>query len=150
MKYAAYLLTLLWVPALCPAQAPPATRPGDAIVGEWTTENRDARVNIFRATNGKYYGQIVWLDEPNEADGRPKLDTENPDPAQRTKPILGLQILRGFEFDADDTEWTGGRVYDPESGNDYSGYLALEGPNRLKLRGYVGISWLGRTSYWTR
>ena len=62
--------------------------------------------------------------------------------------FIGLEILRNFKFDNDD-EWEGGKIYDPESGKTYSCNMSLTG-NELKVRGYVGVSLLGRTETWTR
>ena len=59
---------------------------------------------------------------------------------------MGLNILTDFVFD--DDEYKNGKVYDPKSGNTYKAYLKLVEPKKLKLRGYVGISLFGRTSYW--
>jgi uncharacterized protein (DUF2147 family) len=49
-----------------------------------------------------------------------------------------------------DGQWTGGRVYDPNSGNTYRGTITLIDADTLKLRGYVGITLFGRTEIWKR
>ncbi len=128
---------------------------GDGIVGVWNNEERDSRIEIFKCGN-KYCGKVVWMDEPvytdKDTDGRPgepRVDTKNPDPALRSRPVQGLQILYGFTF-AGGNRWTGGKVYDPKSGNTYSGNMTLVTRNQLHLRGYVGISLFGRTATWTR
>ena len=76
------------------------------------------------------------------------IDSENPSPALRKRPICGLQIGRNFRLTAPDHA-EGGRLYDPESGNTYSGSMTSEG-DLLKLRGYIGIALFGRTETWTR
>jgi uncharacterized protein (DUF2147 family) len=60
-----------------------------------------------------------------------------------------LQILRGFTY-ADDRLWSGGKIYDPKSGNDYSAKMTLVDERNLELRGYVVIPLFGRTEKWTR
>jgi uncharacterized protein (DUF2147 family) len=129
----------------------------DAIVGLWRTaptENGFARVEIVRRDDA-YFGTLVWLDEETyPADdpmaGRVKVDRENPDPALRDRTILGLEIVRGLEW-AGDGRWQGGTIYDPESGKTYKSKAELaDGGAALDLRGYIGISLLGRTSRWTR
>ena len=55
----------------------------DKVIGFWLTENDSSQVEIYKAEDGKYYGKISWLEEPNE-DGKPKMDTENPDESLRT------------------------------------------------------------------
>ena len=124
----------------------------DDILGVWLNEDKDAHINIY-SENSKYYGKIVWLKDPiDEETGKPKLDDENEDESLRNRPVMGLMLLRDFVFDGDD-EWEDGRIYDPKNGKDYSCYMAFpdeDDKNILKVRGYIGISLLGRTTYWTR
>jgi uncharacterized protein (DUF2147 family) len=128
------------------------TAEGDAIIGKWLNQEGTSHIQIFKATNGsfagKYYGKIVWLKEPLK-NGKPKVDDLNPNPAKRSVPLMNLQILKDFVYDADDKEWEDGTIYDPKNGKTYSCYMTLSG-NKLDVRGYVGISMIGRTSVWTR
>ncbi len=119
----------------------------DAILGEWLTADGKAKVLIYQCEK-LYCGKIVWLKEPVK-NGKEAVDDKNPDEKLRAQPVLGLVIVRGFEFDGDN-EWTGGKVYDPESGNTYSGKMALLEDGTLKLRGYVLIPLFGRSEVWTR
>lgn len=119
------------------------------ILGEWLNEEGDARVEMFER-NGKIYGKLSWLKDPIDEDtGKPKLDKNNADPQLQKRPLLGLEILRDFTFDGN-KEWKGGEIYDPKNGKTYSCYMAFDNPNKLKIRGFIGISLLGRTTYWTR
>ena len=131
--------------ALCTARSQEA--PADAILGEWVTADGKAHVSVYKC-DGEYCGKIGWLREP-EKDGKPVLDDKNPDERLRYQPVLGLQILRGFVFDGDD-EWAGGKIYDPESGNDYSAKITLQGSDTIKLRGYILLPMFGRTEVWKR
>jgi uncharacterized protein (DUF2147 family) len=125
------------------------------ILGVWNTEEKDAKIMIYKC-GVKYCGKIVWSKEPNyPADskegtpGTPVLDYNNPNPVLRKTPIIGLQILYDFMF-AGDNLWTGGRIYNPDNGKIYSGKMALVLPNQLNLRGFIGISLIGKTTTWTR
>ncbi len=120
----------------------------DPIEGLWYSQDSSAKIKIYLAKNGKYYGKIVWLKEPNGDDGKPKLDTKNPKAAKRTEPILDMLILRSFEKDGDD-EYDDGTIYDPKNGKTYSCIITHKG-NHLNVRGYVGISLIGRTAVWTK
>ena len=122
---------------------------GDAVVGTWKTADGKAHIQVFKA-NGKYYGKIVWLKEPNDENGKPKKDDNNPDESKRDTPILNSKILKDFEYDADDEEWEDGTIYDPKSGSTYKCTMELEDKNTLEVRGYVGFEWLGKTEVWTR
>jgi uncharacterized protein (DUF2147 family) len=128
---------------------------GDAIVGKWLNGEKTAHVDIYES-GGKYFGKIVWLKEPvYPADdkkgmaGKEKVDRENPDPAKRSQPVLGLLILRDFVF-KNNNSWEQGRIYDPKNGKDYKCRMTLKTPDALDVRGFVGFSLLGRTDNWTR
>lgn len=128
---------------------------GDAVVGMWLTKDGKARVEIVK-DGDVYDGKIVWLKEPQyPADdakgmgGQTKVDRENPDPSQRTQPIIGLPLVKGFKY-AGDNVWNDGSIYDPESGKTYSCKMTLMMDGTLRVRGYVGISLFGRTEIWTR
>jgi uncharacterized protein (DUF2147 family) len=147
------LLVALVIPAV-PAVAQGAGG-GDAIIGVWHTAEDKSQVQIFKLRN-HYFGRIISLKDPiwpaNDEmgqGGRPKTDRRNPNLELHTRPIVGLQIMHDFVLEGNN-RWGSGKVYDPESGKTYKGKLTLDNPNRLELRGYVGISLLGRTEIWTR
>ncbi len=120
----------------------------DDITGIWLTGGKEpAKIQIFK-TGDKFYGKIIWLKNPTD-NGKQKLDINNPDKEKQKGTIIGLVMLKGFKFDGDD-EWKGGDIYDPESGKTYSSYMYLRNWNTLRVRGFVGISLLGRTETWTR
>lgn len=119
----------------------------DDVIGEWYSENNESLVEMYKS-NGKYYGKITWLKEPNRK-GKPKVDDFNPDEKLRNRPVLGMVVLKDFIFDGDN-EWKDGTIYDPKSGKTYSCYMKFESKDILKIRGYIGISLIGRTTKWTR
>ncbi len=127
------------------AQSPTAPE-ADRVLGVWLTEEGTSKVEIYKCGE-QYCGKIVWLQEP-ERDGKPRVDDKNPEERLRTQPLMGLVILRGFAYD--DGDWTGGKIYDPKSGNDYTAKMKLEDENTLKLRGYVLVPLFGRTTTWKR
>jgi uncharacterized protein (DUF2147 family) len=125
------------------------------IVGVWLNAEQDARIEIAPCGE-RYCGKIVWLKEPAYPEGSregqpgtPKVDHHNPDPALRKVPIIGLEIVRDFRYAGDD-RWADGTVYDPKKGKTYQGKMTLVSPHRLDLRGFIGISLLGRSTTWTR
>jgi uncharacterized protein (DUF2147 family) len=152
MKTIGSVLGLLLL--FCTGANAQATSP-DTIVGKWLNQKQTAHIEIYK-TDGKYFGKIVWLKQPTyPADdkkgmaGKTKIDRENPDPAKRSQPVLGLVILRNFVF-ASDNLWQQGQVYDPENGKDYKCKMTLKSPDALDVRGFIGFSFIGRTENWTR
>ena len=121
-------------------------RPDD-IVGNWLNEERTGKIEIYKE-GSNYWGKIIWLKEPlDKVTGKPRTDNLNPDPKLKEAPLLGLVILKNFVFDGD-KEWNGGTIYDSKNGKTYRCYIRFESPLILKIRGYIGISLLGRTTHW--
>lgn len=124
---------------------------GDRVIGVWLTENQDSQVEVYKTPSGTFEGKLVWLEEPLDEDGKPKLDKENPERSKRTRPLLGTVLLKDFTWDAGAGEWKNGTIYDPENGRTYSAFMRLENNNTLKIRGFVmGMRFLGRSTTWTR
>jgi len=127
----------------------------DAIVGRWLNGKKTGQVEIYKE-NGKYFGKLIWLKEPvyppddrKGMAGQTKVDRENPDPSRRSQPLIGLVLLRDFDF-VRDVLWERGKIYDPENGKDYRCKMTLTSPDVLRVRGFIGISLIGRTEVWTR
>jgi uncharacterized protein (DUF2147 family) len=136
------LLTMfLATPALGSAQ------PED-LFGIWLTEGGSAKLEIFPCGD-KACGKVVWLKHPNYVNnsdgpvGMEKVDRKNSDPALRNRPIVGLKVMEGLSLEGE--WWRNGSCYDPQSGNTYQCKMRLESPSELRLRGFIGISLLGRT-----
>jgi uncharacterized protein (DUF2147 family) len=122
------------------------TRSEDAIIGEWYNTEKDGKIEIFKEGD-QYHGKLVWLQEPEE-DGQPKLDKNNADLSKRDRPLKGLRLLEDFEYRGG--TWENGTIYDPKNGKIYSSTIKLKDKDVLEVRGYVGISLIGRTVEWTR
>jgi uncharacterized protein (DUF2147 family) len=137
-------ITLLMAISFCISVS---AQKADAILGTWVNPSGQDHILIYKKGN-KYYGKLDWIKVPNDETGKPKTDKNNPDVALRSRPDLGLELLKDFTFDGDDV-YEDGTIYDPKSGKTYSCKMTIEG-NTLKIRGYVGISLFGRTEVWTR
>lgn len=120
----------------------------DALVGRWLTASGDAQVQIYPA-GGKYSGKIIWLKNPKDSSGKPETDDKNPNGALAKRPLMGLEMLKDFVY-VDDGIWEGGTIYDPKTGKSYSCKISMVNQNQLHVRGFVGISLLGRTETWSR
>lgn len=118
----------------------------DRLEGIWFNDKKDAKIQIYKAKDGKFYGKILWLKEPTK-NGKVKLDDKNPKEQLQQQPLVGLVILKGFEKDGD--TYDDGTIYDPENGKTYDCIMTLKGKT-VSIRGYIGISWIGRTTVWER
>ena len=111
----------------------------DAIVGVWLNQAKDGYVQVY-ADNGEYFGLIA---------GAPEDSARRDESKPGEKNLLGMRILKNFSYDGDGL-WQGGTVFDPDNEKTYSSKMWLVDENTLKLRGFIGISLLGRTVVWTR
>ncbi len=141
MKYSlAVGLVLLAAPAWAEALSP---------VGDWRTfddkTGRERGLVRISETKVGLDGRVLATTDPAEGQHLCERCTDD----RKNAPIIGLEILRGMRREGD--EWTGGRILDPETGSVYHCEMHLEdNGRRLVLRGYVGISWFGRSQVWIR
>ena len=121
----------------------------DAILGEWYTSDKEAVVTIF-IDGETFSGKTTWMKEPNDSNGNPKLDKENPEEKLRNRKRLGLKIMHGFVYKGNNV-WEDGRIYKPDVGKTYGGTATLMDENTLELEGYlISIPFIGKSSTWTR
>lgn len=118
----------------------------DKIEGIWLTDKKDAKIQIYKGKDGKFYGKIVWLKDGFK-DGKPKVDENNPKENLQKHPLIGLVILKGFE--KDEEKYSDGTIYDPENGKTYDCKMNYKGKT-LSIRGYIGLSLFGRTAIWEK
>ncbi len=116
-------------------------------VGTWkTVDDTDgatkSHFEIYEK-DGKLYGKVVKLLEAATTD----VCTDCPGD-KNGKNLVGMELLMGLEKDGD--YWSDGEIIDPADGKVYSCYIELEEKDKLKVRGYIGFSLLGRTQYWYR
>ena len=149
--FIASVVLFVTVPVLLKAQSKTDRVVGYYLTYDDETGKEKSQIKVYKAANGKYVGEIVWLKEPKEANGTDKLDKNNPDDKLKKRKVIGLLILKDFTYDAAADEWSGGTIYNPSSGKTYNSYMKLEG-NKMNVRGYIGKSWmgLGKTATWTR
>ncbi len=113
----------------------------DPILGKWQNPSGEGRIEIYKKGE-KFYGKLYWIKDSA------KKDAKNPDPKLRSRNIQGLEILSGFVKES--KTYVDGTIYDPKSGKTYSCKMTLKGDDKLDIRGYIGISMLGRSETWTR
>lgn len=129
---AAVLLTI----AAAPASAADVT-------GYWATNKPGSIVEILPCGE-RICGRLVTL-----RSGGMTTDLNNKDADKRDRPLCQLMLMTGFTRTSD-TTWEEGSIYDPESGNTYAARMTLTAPDKLDLRGYIGIPLFGRTETWRR
>jgi uncharacterized protein (DUF2147 family) len=127
------------------AQASPA--------GQWKTvdDNTKKEKSLVRIveTNGVFSGRVEKIIDPDSA--KDAVCKECSD-ERKDKPIVGMTILRNMKPSGDDkTLFEGGDILDPNNGKVYKAKLKLvDNGTKLEVRGFIGISLLGRTQTWIR
>jgi uncharacterized protein (DUF2147 family) len=119
----------------------------DEILGVWANDSNKGHLQLYKH-NGKYYGKIIWLKQPNDETGKPKVDKNNPNDNYRNQRLLGLVMLKDFRYD--NGEWTDGKIYNPDDGKEYECNMRLKDAKTLSVRGYIGIPLFGKTQKFTR
>lgn len=113
----------------------------DPIIGNWQNPSGEGRIEIYKSGD-KYFGKLYWIKDAT------KKDVKNPDEKLRSRNIQGIVILKNFTKKG--SVYEGGEIYDPKSGKTYSCKMTLKGSDALDIRGYLGISLLGRSETWKR
>lgn len=135
-----YLCIFLFMLCMHPAQS-------QTIIGQWETyddktKEKKALIELYEQ-NQKYFAKIIAT-----YTGNTNAICKECKGAKKNKPIIGLVIIENLEKDGD--EFNNGTILDPENGKTYDCYVTLESANKLKVRGFLGLSLLGRTQYWQR
>ena len=119
-----------------------------SVIGKWKTIDDETGkmvsvVEIFEYKN-KIYGKVIEITNPKDRN----KTCVNCTGEDKNKPILGLTVIKGLSKEGD--EYTNGKILDPKHGKLYKSYIKLESKDRLKVRGYIGISLIGRSQIWER
>jgi hypothetical protein len=121
-----------------------------ALDGYWQTvpddEGSPSVIHIW-IENGEAFGKVVKI--------YPKPGKE-PDPIcdkckgeLKDKPVIGMTILKNLI--KKNGKWSDGTILDPNNGKTYKCYVeVIENGEKLKVRGFIGLSLLGRTQYWNK
>ncbi|MEM7497252.1 MAG: DUF2147 domain-containing protein [Pseudomonadota bacterium] len=142
VRSALLALPLLLLPAL------PAGANQSGVLGHWLTENGKAIIEIV-SCGERLCGRIAWLRKQRDISGRLKTDANNPDPGARARPLCGLRLIDSLAPSGGQS-FGDGRIYNAKNGKTYGLEVNLVDRDTLEVRGYYGISLLGRTQSWQR
>jgi uncharacterized protein (DUF2147 family) len=108
--------------------------PASEATGVWRLDNGKVTVRVSRC-GSNLCGTVVGLRKPRDDKGRPRLDKENPNPALRRRPVIGLTILNNMK-PRGEGYWTG-TIYNPDDGNTYSSNMSLQNANTMRVKGCI-------------
>ncbi|MEM8790618.1 MAG: DUF2147 domain-containing protein [Pseudomonadota bacterium] len=139
--------TISWIPLLFLASQP-AFAIENMPHGLWLTENTRAIVQIAPCDD-RTCGRIVWMENPVDGSGKPKLDVHNKDAILRDRPLCGLTLIGDLIPEPDDGAYFG-FVYNPRNGKKYTARVTALAEDKLEMRGFLGLVALGKSQIWTR
>jgi uncharacterized protein (DUF2147 family) len=131
------------------SSAASAQSPAGSVEGDWFAQDKSGKIRIAPCPGqaDRLCGAIVWMKQPHDSAGKPKLDVNNPDPKLAKRTIMGMPLITGFK-QAGPGKWAGGKIYNPEDGKTYNSKLELAGNGTLKVSGCVLVICKAQT--WTR
>ncbi len=128
------VVCIMCIIALCAGINVQAQNKADDIVGYYYSEDpftgEGSQTYIYRAPDGTYEGKVCWVENVEK------------------KGFLGLVFLKGLRYDPQENEWNKGEIKYPGKKGNYKMYMKFVGDKKLKVRGYWGVSMLGKSMYW--
>lgn len=121
----------------------------DKIVGTYKAVRNgvESKVKIFKQGNG-YRAQVIWVDNLKMPDGSIRTDVKNPDKSKRGVRADQIVLIDKVTYDADDKEWSGGKIYDPTNGKKFTVKLYFKDDKTLTVKGSIGPFF--ERMYWTK
>jgi uncharacterized protein (DUF2147 family) len=141
--------TLALIVAVMAAGQNASAQSSSALNGNWATRGFGSVVQFRPCASdaATLCGRIIWLWEPNDERGRPRVDNHNPDRALRSRSLVGVEIVRGLRETAPGA-WSEGSLYNPDDGRTYTGTVRMRN-GALELRG-CALNVFCQTQIWRR
>lgn len=136
--------TLVVAAALCGTQA--KAQASLDVAGTWLTEDGRAKIKTEHCGD-KLCGYVVWMKQPLTDKGEPRTDLKNPDPAKRSRPSLGLELMSGLKAE-DETHYSG-QIYNADDGKMYDVTVSMEKAEELNIHGCL-LRFLCGSQSWER
>lgn len=127
----------------CMAQESP-----DVILGTWVTTAGDCKIEIYKQSQ-EFKAKIVWL-KKDKSGISDYTDAKNPDPALRSRKLIGIDVVNGLHYDSDENKYVDGVIYDARNGKMWDSIVWLTKDNLLKIKGYWMFRFLSETSTFKR
>jgi uncharacterized protein (DUF2147 family) len=134
---ALFLITTVFVKG----QSVPAR---ERICGKWESLSKELRILVY-VQNNQFKAKLIWF---SNTEGKPMnywTDIHNPDPALRSRKLLGMSILRGLSYNAGTNTWENGMVYDSRHGREWNASAYIGKKGELHVRGYWHFKFIGKT-----
>jgi uncharacterized protein (DUF2147 family) len=122
----------------------------DRVCGKWEFDEKNLVIQVYRET-GEFKAKIVWFEDYD--DSKPLdywTDNKNPDPAMRSRKILGMNVLEKLTYNQDTQTWEDGMIYDAKHGRHWNSSAYIDKDGLLKVKGYWHFKFIGKTMTFKR
>lgn len=116
--------------------------------GMWMTEDEESKVELYPCDDA-ICGRVAWMLDGLDDEGKELTDIYNPDPALRSKPVLGLVIMTDIRPTDEDNVWKG-QVYNPQDGRTYDFWLTVKSEAQITIQGCGLYNLICQTHTWNR
>ncbi|AMR33838.1 hypothetical protein A0256_21550 [Mucilaginibacter sp. PAMC 26640] len=126
------------------------TAADEQICGKWQTEEKNLVVQVYKE-NSQFKAKIIWFNDKD--DSKPMdywTDKNNPDPALRSRKLIGLNVLENLVYDASTNSWEEGMIYDAKNGRHWNSSAYIDKNGLLKVKGYWHFKFIGKTMTFNR
>ena len=120
----------------------------DDILGKWVTTTGSCIVEVYKQ-NMNYKAKVLWFKEGKKY-MNDYYDEKNPNPALRNRKLLGMEVMNGLHYNAEEKEWVDGHIYDATSGKEWDSVVWLTDDHLLKVKGYWVFKFLSQTKTFKR
>ena len=121
----------------------PANDP-NLICGKWMSADKNLEVEVYR-DHDAFKAKIIWFKDDESKPMDAWTDKHNPDPALRSRKILGMNVVRDMVYRPKSNSWEGGKIYDAKSGNEWDAAGKITEQGDLKVIGYWHFKFIGKT-----
>lgn len=127
------------------------TAKANRICGKWASTEKNLVVEVYPYKN-TFKAKIIWF-TGGVTKAKPMetiTDIKNPDPALRTRKVLGLDVVENLVYSPKSDTWEGGKIYEVQSGKYWSAAAYLDKSGLLKVKGYWKMKLFGKTMAFKR
>lgn len=123
----------------------PGTAASEQICGKWQSVDKNLMIAVYKENN-EFRAKIVWFDDDDDTKEMDYwTDKRNPDPALRTRKILGMNVLEKLIYDSKNNSWEDGMIYDATRGRHWNSSAYISKDGLLKVKGYWHFKFIGKT-----
>jgi uncharacterized protein (DUF2147 family) len=145
LKYVAFIILFITSIPLWAANP----EDSDQICGKWMSSEKNIIVQVYK-TGEEFKAKVVWFHDDDSKPMDEWRDKHNPDPALRSRRLVGMEILRNLKYDKSSHTWEDGMIYDAQHGREWNAAAYIDKQGMLRIKGYWHLKLFGKTMIFQR